>query len=377
MEKNRLSQLLRQGVAVANESSHIPFGSLAQAIGIACGCAITLKPLGKAGDNRAIASKVRGGSCKRPEYIIHFPPSGFTEGQRDVKVRFNVAHELAHVLLNHTPQDGFSSPNLQHELEANVLACVFMKLVGGPKERENHTFEELFSIVYALNVSEAEKLQILSNLQEALQQIQGHDLRSDFDLAQEDIDEAVPVRELRERCRVALHDFEHDGLLTASALKSLEKDFELAMSYGVDGATINITENLCRHLILRLVVCNWADCKHQEACRLGLDAGGRNRLIKIAAAYAAQLDMLARLADHDGIMKTVAQLAADVSMDIFQRNGELTAYRVSMSLLPVFGFQLKPGMKEWVKSRLQGCVTNNHDFFSGIQKSFESSARTT
>lgn len=164
----KLRRLVDLADGFINEADHIPFGSLASAIGRVLDISITLWPM--RADNPKIsgtrAIRYTYSSADKIEEIIIYHPSIDGPSTLDFVARYTVAHELAHVALRHEPGDGVSRQ--LEEIEAHCLAAVFMAKHGAPTVRTAPSNNELRELLNSTDLGQTEKDALIQQLAEIL-----------------------------------------------------------------------------------------------------------------------------------------------------------------------------------------------------------------
>lgn len=166
----KLESLCKVANGFVVEAEHIPFGSLASAIGRELGRSITLWPMRNEDIQRTGTRAIRytRRSDDQIEEIIFYHPSDSGPSTLDFVTRYTVAHELAHVALRHAPGDGQS---LQaEEIEAHCLAAVFLATHGAPTTRTAPTDEKLRELLDSTDLNDPDKLALIVQLGEILRQ---------------------------------------------------------------------------------------------------------------------------------------------------------------------------------------------------------------
>jgi len=167
----RLADLVARGVRAAKEAEDIPLGSLAHAIAQSQGCTITLTPVKDLSVGSGHAC--RYSTAQADWHVIVYEPSQYSPGTLDTATRFSIAHELAHILLDHPPQHTLPEPFQNgapsairdtEEFEANFLASVFLIWNGGPEKIKLTPFEEIEEVLSKVKCSG--KSQIMGALKE-------------------------------------------------------------------------------------------------------------------------------------------------------------------------------------------------------------------
>lgn len=140
-----IAALFNIASTMSEVAEDVPLGSLASAIADVRKCTILLrahKPLNTS-ENRAVYW-YREGRYDREYWILYAPAEG-GRSVYDARTRYAVAHELAHVLLDHDLSNG--KPSARDEQEAHVMAAAFLRHQGPPERRNASTFSEVVSVV--------------------------------------------------------------------------------------------------------------------------------------------------------------------------------------------------------------------------------------
>jgi hypothetical protein len=161
----RLQQILSLGKELVDEAESIPLGSLAHAIARRLNCAVKLKGI-PSGSSSVYVTNFNG---VREIHVIYQRADSDDHGSVDVKTRYQVAHELAHLALGHrlrsmdeigvSPESDYHS---REEIEAHFLACLLMRDHGGPVNRRSAEYHEIDDVLKAYGVDEAHRVRLLS-----------------------------------------------------------------------------------------------------------------------------------------------------------------------------------------------------------------------
>ncbi len=158
----KLKSLISTGELLTAEAEQVPFGSIACAIGRKLDITITLWSFNEMDHSRAGGRAIRyrlspGG---RSEEIILFAPSATHPSSHDFETRYAVAHELAHIALQHPPRLNGPSPQPE-EIEAHYLAAIFLRLHGAPIDRSFPSREAMAAILKKTDLPAADQMHIL------------------------------------------------------------------------------------------------------------------------------------------------------------------------------------------------------------------------
>lgn len=166
----KLKELYALAEGFVADAEHIPFGSLASAIGRRLDRPITLWPFQEGPDaqsenpSSSRAIRYTRQTDEQIEEIIFFKPSANGPSALDYMTRYTVAHELAHIALGHAP--GMEGSRPHEEIEAHCLATVFMTTHGAPTGRTSPTPEELARVLDATDLPTLEKIALMASLRE-------------------------------------------------------------------------------------------------------------------------------------------------------------------------------------------------------------------
>lgn len=168
LTSKKIRELAALGSELVDNADHVPFGSLAHAIGRKLDRSITLWSF----DHASMRSNESGPGAIRYhingpdglQEIILYAPSSNGPSTLDFATRYAVAHELAHVVLGHAPRKGPALP--EEEAEAHCLATIFLKLHGAPKDREIPSEEILVPILKSTDLPEDDRRMLLAHLAE-------------------------------------------------------------------------------------------------------------------------------------------------------------------------------------------------------------------
>ncbi len=208
---DKLKSLILIGRALTAEAEHVPFGSLACAIGRKLDTTITLWSFNKmdqsSAGGRAIRYRLSPGN--RSEEIILFAPSSNHPSSLDFETRYAVAHELAHIALQHPPRLDGPSPQ-KEEVEAHYLAAIFLRLHGAPADRKAPSQEAMASILMKTDLPAADQMHLLDRFATL-----GSELEDGDEPWQDDLD-ALGVTDCEEEAEGALQRFGSDEALRDS-----------------------------------------------------------------------------------------------------------------------------------------------------------------
>lgn len=169
LSEERFQRLWRIAEQVVKDAEQVPFGSLAYAISRYTGRMITLSPFAQLNSEprgrRAIRYHRR--TADGPEEFILYAPANGLPSSLDFWTRYSVAHELAHVALDHRPGDGTQPQAAQEEVEAHYLAAVILTQHGAPTQRDIPSDDELHSILSETDLSPLERSAVIDRLRAA------------------------------------------------------------------------------------------------------------------------------------------------------------------------------------------------------------------
>ena len=204
---------------VVQSAEVFPLGSLTQAISRRRNCLITLWPneslRKKTGNKKAILFPRWNG--EQHEYFILYAGSTRSPSQVDEQTRYCVAHELAHILLNHRLQNGISSQN--DEVEAHYLATLFMWLRGRPLQRAKTRFDQVPSVLMSVDLPLEARWSILASFLSFLSR----------QLSETDEPSAPLQSDDEETAKQSLKRFLRDEPFRNAVLDKVESSFTVAL----------------------------------------------------------------------------------------------------------------------------------------------------
>jgi hypothetical protein len=167
MSSGRLAEMIALGRDLSDAASHIPFGSLAHAIAKKLNICITLSPLASmngAARHRIVHEPTPDELKGSVEELILYRPSVDGPSALDFATRYAVAHELAHIALEHPARMGLAGDpgtSLYEEIEAHSLAAVFVQIHGAPTGRSEPTRAMLVEILKNTDLPPADRNAII------------------------------------------------------------------------------------------------------------------------------------------------------------------------------------------------------------------------
>lgn len=168
LTKDRIEQLMRDGLDLVRRAEDVPLGSLAHAIAKRIDCTITLWPYKDLASTqeRAIVYDMEDSRDHVEFVILHAPSDDGKPGSMNLLTRFVVAHELAHIALRHPMQNRNRNPKI--ELEANFLALLLLAVHGAPVERAKLLSHDADSVLDRALIARQDKVCLLEAVEHVL-----------------------------------------------------------------------------------------------------------------------------------------------------------------------------------------------------------------
>jgi hypothetical protein len=156
---NRLAFLVDAGKQIVQAAERVPLGSLAHSIAKGKGCTILLCPMDQqdhvcVGEEELVSLYSRWNDNHR-EYYIFYNAVPEEPTFRSLRIRYAIAHKLAHIFLEHPLLDGQATP--KQEIEAHILSAVIVLLHGPPVRRLTPNQGEFDSLINQLGFDVAHK----------------------------------------------------------------------------------------------------------------------------------------------------------------------------------------------------------------------------
>jgi len=135
-----MAQLYEKAKTMTKDAERYSLTSIAQAISNMKDCFITISPKSFMQPGTAIRY------CLDEGELLFVPPIDL-ESDHDFRARFAAAHELAHILLDHSPKLPGENIEIAKETQAHFVAAVFMGSRGVPTARRRTEVAELSELL--------------------------------------------------------------------------------------------------------------------------------------------------------------------------------------------------------------------------------------